>query len=80
MLRAYSVEQIRVAEEALAVTLPAGELMRRAARGLADHLEFIPPGEVVVMLIGPGNNGGDSLYAAAHLRDRGVRVEITTWV
>ena len=76
MLRAYSVEQIRVAEEALAVTLPAGELMRRAARGLADHLEFIPPGEVVVMLIGPGNNGGDALYAAAHLRDRGVRVDL----
>ncbi len=28
------------------------------------------------MLIGPGNNGGDALYAAAHLLDRGVRVDV----
>jgi len=76
MLRAHSVDQIRKAEEALAKTLPSGALMQRAAKGLADQLEFIPPSEVVVMLIGPGNNGGDALYAAVHLRDRGVRVDL----
>lgn len=76
MLRAHLVADIRAAEEALATTLPDGELMRRAARGLADHLEIAAPGEVVLMLIGPGNNGGDALYAAAHLLDRGVRVDL----
>jgi len=76
MLKAHSVSQIREAEEALAATLPTGALMARAAKGLADNLDFIPPGEVVVMLIGPGNNGGDALFAAVHLLDRGVRVDL----
>lgn len=76
MLTAHLVADIRAAEESLAATLPDGELMRRAARGLADHLELIPAGDVVVMLIGPGNNGGDALYAAVHLLDRGVRVDL----
>lgn len=76
MLTAHLVADIRAAEEALAATLPEGELMRRASKGLAEALDFIPPGELVVMLIGPGNNGGDALYAAAHLLDRGVRVDL----
>ncbi len=75
MLSAHSVQQIRVAEADLAATLPAGELMARSARGLAKHLD-IPAGEVVVMLIGPGNNGGDALYAAVDLLERGVRVDL----
>ncbi len=76
MLSAHSVADIRAAEEELAATLPEGELMRRAARGLADALDVVPAGDVVVALIGPGNNGGDALFAAAHLLDRGVRVDL----
>lgn len=76
MLRAHSVTQIRAAEESLAATLPPGTLMAGAAAGLAQHLSGIPAGEVALMLIGPGNNGGDALYAAVHLRDRGVRVDL----
>jgi hydroxyethylthiazole kinase-like uncharacterized protein yjeF len=76
VLTAHLVDDVRVAESSLAATLPEGELMRRAARGLADRLDFIPPGELALMLIGPGNNGGDALYAAEHLLDRGVRVDL----
>jgi hydroxyethylthiazole kinase-like uncharacterized protein yjeF len=76
MLSAHTVGDIRAAEEALAATLPDGELMQRAARGLADRLGLIPAGDVVLCLIGPGNNGGDALYAATHLLDRGVRVDL----
>lgn len=76
MLTAHRVDDIRAAEESLAAKLPDGELMRRAARGLADHLETIGAGELLLMLIGPGNNGGDALYAAVHLLDRGVRVDL----
>ena len=81
MLTAHTVADIRAAEEALmaelvAEGLPESELMQRAARGLADALDVIPAGELVVALIGPGNNGGDALYAAAHLLDRGVRVDL----
>lgn len=76
MLKAHSVSQIRAAEEALAATLPRGSLMALAAKGLAGALDFIPAGEVVLLLIGPGNNGGDALFCAVHLRDRGVRVDL----
>nr|MCW2727501.1 bifunctional ADP-dependent NAD(P)H-hydrate dehydratase/NAD(P)H-hydrate epimerase [Aeromicrobium sp.] len=76
MLTAHLVDDIRAAEEALAASLPDGELMRRASRGLADALGDIPAGEVVVVLVGPGNNGGDALYAAVRLLDRGVRVDL----
>lgn len=76
MLRGHRVADIRAAEELLAAGLPDGELMRRAARGLADALDHVGAGEVLLMLIGPGNNGGDALYAAVHLLDRGVRVDL----
>jgi ADP-dependent NAD(P)H-hydrate dehydratase / NAD(P)H-hydrate epimerase len=76
VLRAHDVEDIRSAEQALAATLPDGELMRRAARGLAERLQVVPPGDLVLVLVGPGNNGGDALFAAVHLLDRGVRVDL----
>ncbi|MET0928152.1 MAG: NAD(P)H-hydrate dehydratase [Aeromicrobium sp.] len=76
MLRAHRIADVRTAEESLAAGLPDGELMRRASRGLADALDHVAAGEVVVMLIGPGNNGGDALFAAVHLLDRGVRIDL----
>lgn len=76
MLRAHTVADVRAAEQSLAAGLPDGELMRRAARGLADALDDVPAGEVLVMLVGPGDNGGDALFAAVHLLDRGVRVDV----
>ncbi|WP_375002687.1 NAD(P)H-hydrate epimerase [Aeromicrobium sp. CTD01-1L150] len=81
MLHAHAVADVRGAEERLAAEmaakgLPEGELMQRAARGLADALADVPAGEVLLVLAGPGNNGGDALYAAAHLLDRGVRVDV----
>ena len=76
MLRAHSVVDIRAAEEALMATVPDGELMQRAARGLADALDVVPAGDLVLSLVGPGNNGGDALFAATHLLDRSVRVDL----
>lgn len=76
MLRAHAVQAVRDAEEALMARTVDGELMRRAARGLADAIADVPAGELLLVLVGPGNNGGDALYAAAHLLDRGVRVDL----
>lgn len=76
MLTAHTVEQIRAAERSLAERTGWDALMQRAAQGLADALDDIPAGEVVIVLVGPGNNGGDALFAAAHLLDRGVRVDL----
>lgn len=76
MLRAHAVDDVRAAESALMARLPDGELMRRAARGLADALDHVPTGELLLVLVGPGDNGGDALFAATHLLDRGVRVDL----
>src|SRR5699024_11574298 len=74
MITAYSVETIRAAEEALPELLESGELMTRAAKGVAR----LTAGRMrergarrVVGLVGPGNNGADTLFAIARLARRG---------
>ncbi len=55
--------------------IPSLLLMENAARGLIDHIEaaFGPvKGKRIVILAGRGNNGGDGLAAARHLRMRGA--------
>ena len=76
----YDAQQIRTAEEPLLAAGPEGELMRRAAFGLAGEVarELVQRrgrvrGASVVGLVGSGNNGGDTLHALAMLADRGVR-------
>jgi len=78
---AWSSAAVRRAEAELMPRLPPGELMRRAAAGLATvsaRLLRETPGHVygatVVVLAGPGDNGGDALYAAARLARRGAAV------
>jgi ADP-dependent NAD(P)H-hydrate dehydratase / NAD(P)H-hydrate epimerase len=78
MRRAHTVEQVRAAEEALLATLPEGALMQQAATGLAHAVVDLLGGAYgrrVVLLVGPGNNGGDALYAGAALVRRGAWVE-----
>jgi hydroxyethylthiazole kinase-like uncharacterized protein yjeF len=59
--------------------LPGPALMEIAGRVVADALhELFGPfgGQRVVVLVGPGNNGGDGLVAARWLADRGARVAV----
>lgn len=77
MITGYSVETIRAAEAALPEFLESGELMQRAARGVAR----VTAGRMrergarsVTALVGPGNNGADTLFAAARLAKRGFVV------
>ncbi|MCW2759332.1 MAG: carbohydrate kinase [Nocardioidaceae bacterium] len=75
---AHTVEQVRAAEAELMATLPEGALMQRAAYGLAVAVaDLLGPtyGARVLLLVGPGDNGGDALFAGAHLARRGVAVE-----
>ncbi|MEU0137105.1 NAD(P)H-hydrate dehydratase [Streptomyces sp. NPDC006296] len=80
MRHAYSVETVRAAERALMARLPEGALMRRAAAGLAvacgDLLRRNGRvyGARVLLLVGSGDNGGDTLYAGARLARRGAAV------
>lgn len=66
--------------EADRLTIAAGTagvtLMHAAARAVADAVErYYPTGEVLV-LCGPGNNGGDGFAAAQLLRDWGRDVRL----
>ncbi|MGO4343039.1 bifunctional ADP-dependent NAD(P)H-hydrate dehydratase/NAD(P)H-hydrate epimerase [Pedococcus sp. 2YAF34] len=74
MLRAWSADRVRSAEQELMAGLEEGELMARAAQGVAEVCSarlHQGGGTRVVVLAGPGNNGADALYAAAHLADEG---------
>lgn len=77
MRSAHRVEDVRAAEGALMARLPAGELMQRAAAGLASCCTRVLTslyGARVVLLVGSGDNGGDALYAGARLARRGAAV------
>lgn len=69
MIHAYSVDDVRAAEAAMP-ELATGELMQRASRGVAEvaaaRLEE-HEGSSVVVLAGPGGNGGDALFAGSFL-------------
>ncbi|MDF9279369.1 NAD(P)H-hydrate epimerase, partial [Arthrobacter sp. EH-1B-1] len=71
MLSAYTGNQVRAAESPLLEAGLGGELMQRAAYGLAQacaaELQVTGGtyGRAVVVLVGSGNNGGDALYAGA---------------
>jgi ADP-dependent NAD(P)H-hydrate dehydratase / NAD(P)H-hydrate epimerase len=68
-------EQVRAAERmAVEHGISLWALMQKAGQACADvlHAEF-PDGRVIV-LAGPGNNGGDAFVAAQRLRDLGRNV------
>ena len=78
MRSAHTVEQVRAAEAALMARLPDGALMQRAATGLAYAvLDLLGAayGRRVLVLVGPGDNGGDALHAGALLARRGCAVD-----
>lgn len=77
MIGLYTAEEVRAAEEPLLAATPEGSLMQRAATGLATvcaRLLGSVYGRRVALLVGSGNNGGDALFAGAHLAGRGARV------
>ncbi|MGZ3238009.1 MAG: NAD(P)H-hydrate epimerase, partial [Burkholderiaceae bacterium] len=80
MTALYSVKEIRDIEQAAQATLPQGTLMQRAGQaGAKAALALIPNprGDAkVLVLAGPGNNGGDALEVAARLAQAGVQVTI----
>lgn len=76
---AWSADAVREAERATGELLTDGTLMRRAARGVADEVKRVVrmrAAQHVVVLVGPGNNGGDALFAAADLAGDGIRSTI----
>ena len=57
--------------------VPPSVLMEHAGLAIAQRIHSLTgnvAGRDIVVLAGPGNNGGDGLVAARHLRDWGARV------
>jgi len=80
MREAYQVSKVREAERELMALVPDGELMQRAAAGLASVCAGLLKGDGgvygsrVAVLAGSGDNGGDALFAGALLARRGAAV------
>ncbi|MFL9842219.1 NAD(P)H-hydrate dehydratase [Sphingomonas sp. ST-64] len=72
-----TAEAMRAAEErAIAEGSSVAELMEHAGTGVADWVHRLAAGSEVLILCGPGNNGGDGYVAARALAHRGVPVRV----
>lgn len=81
MIGSYTAQQAREAEAARQREVPDGYLMQIASYGLAQAvLRLLAQrtggayGRSVLLLVGPGGNGGDALHCGAFLRRRGIDV------
>jgi hydroxyethylthiazole kinase-like uncharacterized protein yjeF len=57
--------------------VPSIDLMENAGRAVADTASAMLQGRRVVVVAGPGNNGGDGFVAARHLAERGHAVRVS---
>lgn len=69
--------QMRAAEaQAIAAGVSVESLMARAGEAVAEQVRRLAAGAEVLVLCGPGNNGGDGYVAAAALRRAGHAVRV----
>jgi len=69
----------RVEEECAKIGLPPSILMENAGKAVAEEVGKILgtiDQQHILILIGPGNNGGDGLVAARYLHDWGAKVSL----
>ncbi len=81
-MKILTVAQMRQAEQRCAAAgIPTEVLMENAGRAAAEAIRDSVSGRKssVVVLAGPGNNGGDGLVAGRYLRTYGFGVKIFTY-
>ncbi|WP_130866017.1 NAD(P)H-hydrate epimerase [Acidipropionibacterium timonense] len=88
MITVCTAAQMRAAEERYVAGHPGVDLMQVAAGHVADLARTMIAGKAgvapgtrmsgsrVLVLVGPGNNGGDGLFAAADLGRSGAQVDL----
>jgi hydroxyethylthiazole kinase-like uncharacterized protein yjeF len=78
MIELLSNEEMAEADRLTIASGTAGiDLMEQAGRAVADALALRQPlGTSIVVVAGPGNNGGDGFVAARLLSERGFRVRV----
>ncbi|WP_428682135.1 NAD(P)H-hydrate epimerase [Sphingopyxis sp.] len=70
-------DAMRAAEDACAAAgTSLAELMERAGAAVADTAWRMAAGAPILILCGPGNNGGDGYVAARMLHERGASVRV----
>jgi len=72
-------EMRRVEQECAGIGITTDILMENAGRAVADRVQRVLFGvyrKHILLLIGPGNNGGDGLVAARYLHDWGAKVDL----
>lgn len=78
MIGIHTAETIRDAEATHFEAHPEANLMRLAAAAVAERAAEMAPEGTILVVVGPGNNGGDGLYAARNLSLQGRLV--TAWL
>jgi hydroxyethylthiazole kinase-like uncharacterized protein yjeF len=79
MIPLVSTEEMRRLESAAdAAGVSFAAMMERAGAAVAGEISrrYQLGGRPLLILVGPGNNGGDGLVAARHLHDLGARVTV----
>jgi len=73
-------EMARLEQKAVATGVTTAMMMEKAGQAVARAcLKLEPMPKKALVLVGPGNNGGDGLVAAYHLAEAGVDVCIYIW-
>ncbi len=79
-MKLVTTEQMQALEAAAAAAgISPDQLMERAGRRVAGEVARLlggTAGQRILVLIGPGNNGGDGLVAARCLHDAGAQVQL----
>jgi NAD(P)H-hydrate repair Nnr-like enzyme with NAD(P)H-hydrate epimerase domain len=79
-MKILSTSQMRQVEQDCAnIGLPPAKLMENAGKVFAEETKDILGNikkQKILMLIGPGNNGGDGLVAACYFHDWGAKITL----
>jgi hydroxyethylthiazole kinase-like uncharacterized protein yjeF len=81
-MKITSTEQMRAIEkEADAQGFTYSTMMENAGRAVAQEIQkrLETAGREILILVGPGNNGGDGLVAARYLHDGEAKVHLYLW-